>query len=353
MITNLTQELKNNKSQVIKLITVIFVAVLVHFIGWNKIIKTETFHAFNTVYNDFTVKIIQNIGSVLDKDIEYNSSIKTLTFKAKSSKLIMPVEAYRYFITSFVLLLLVPIKFWKASLNAIVFVLLFVAMRAATISLISLIYKNTIHHVLLVWLDPTIFIAMLMIGLYIINQNYILNKLYTNLNLRFSEIIKTSLNTLLLLLILLPPLPRVLFTYIHSDIMPGIVSFILYFSKIFLGWMGKSAEVSGRFITLENNWIDLEYPCIGIGVFTLAAILIFAIKGKILNKVIYLLFFALVYLLLNALRLSVLLLYINNTYHQIGLNKLELHNNATYFMYVVAFCGFWGYWVGVRNNNFK
>jgi exosortase/archaeosortase family protein len=232
-------------------------------------------------------------------------------------------------------------------------VLLFIALRAALISFILLIYKGTVHHVLLVWLDPTIFIAMLVIGLYIVKQNNILNRLYISLNFQFSEIITTSLSSLVLLLILLPPLPRVLFNYIHSDIMPGIVSYILYFSKIFLGWMGKTAEVSGRFITLENNWIDLEYPCLGLGIFTLIAILIFAIKGKILNKVIYLLFFALVYLLLNALRLSVLLLYINNTYHQIGLNKLELHNNATYFMYVVAFCGFWGYWVGVRNNNFK
>ncbi|MFZ4797020.1 MAG: hypothetical protein ACOYMA_05965, partial [Bacteroidia bacterium] len=290
------------------------------------------------------VKIVQDIGSVLDKDIEYQSSIKTLTFEGKSSKLIMPVESYRYFITSFVLLGLVPLKYWKASLNAIVFVLLFVAMRAAIISFILLIYKGTVHHVLLVWLDPTIFIAMLVIGLYIVKQNNILNRLYISLNFRFSEIITTSLSSLVLLLILLPPLPRVLFNYIHSDIMPGIVSFILYFSKIFLGWMGKKAEVSGRFIMLENNWIDLEYPCIGLGVFTLVTILIFTIKGKILNKVIYLFFFALVYLMLNALRLSVLLLYINNTYHQIGLNKIELHNNATYFMYLVAFGGFLGYW---------
>jgi|GEM_PF-3158217 len=342
MISNLIQELRNNKSQVIKLIAVVCVAVFV-LLGWNKIIKTESYHTFNVVYNDFTVKIVQNIGSVFDKDIEYNPTTKILNSESKSSKLIMPVESYRYFITGFIFLLLVPIKYWKESLNAILFVLLFVALRAALISFILLIYKGTVHHVLLVWLDPTIFIAMFVIGLYIINQNNILNKLYTNLNLRFSEILTTSLSTLLLLLLLLPPLPRVLFTYIHSDIMPGIVSFILYFSKIFLGWMGKTAEVSGRFITLENNWIDLEYPCLGLGVFTLVAILIFVIKGKILNKVIYLFFFALVYLMLNALRLSVLLLYINNTYHQIGLNKIELHNNATYFMYLVAFGGFLGY----------
>jgi exosortase/archaeosortase family protein len=129
--------------------------------------------------------------------------------------------------------------------------------------------------------------------------------------------------------------------------MPGIVSFILLISKFFIGLTGKSAEVSGRFIHLENNWIDLEYPCIGLGVFTLVAVLIFATKGNFKFKMIYLSGFAFVYLIFNALRLAVLLIYINNTYHEIGLNKLELHDNATYFMYVVAFAGFMGYWFGV------
>jgi exosortase/archaeosortase family protein len=344
MISNLIQELKNNKSQVIKLITVICVAVLVHFIGWNKIIRTETFHAFNTVYNEFTVKIIQNIGSISDKNIEYHPILHTLTTDGKLTKLIMPIDAYKYFLAGFVLLGLVPIKQWKSSLNAIVFVLLFVALRAAIISYILLVYKNMLPNVMLVWLDPTIFIPMLVLSLYIVQHNNILNKLYNALNLRFSEILSISLSTLLLLLIIIPPLPRVLFTYIHSDFMPGIVSFILYFSKLFLGLMGKTAEVSGRLIYLDSNWVDLEYPCIGIGVFTLVAVLIFSIRDKFSFKLIYLSAFAVIYMVINGLRLGVLLLYIHNTYHQIGLDKLLLHNYATYFMYVVAFAGFALYW---------
>jgi len=353
MISNLINELKINKLQVIKLFTVFFVAVLMLFVGWNKVIKTESYHTFNTVYNNFTIKIVQNIGSIFDKKIEYQTDTKILTSVGKTTKLIMPFDSYKYFFAGFILLGLVPIKQWKSSLNVVLFVLLFVALRASAITYILLVYKNMPPNVLLVWIDPTIFIAMLVLGLYIVQHNNMLNKIYKTLNLRFLEILSTSLSTLLILLILLPPLPRVLFTYIHSDIMPGIVSFILFFSKLFLGWMGKTAKVSGRIISFENNWIDLEYPCIGLGVFTLVAIFIFAIRGQMLNKVIYLFSFALIYLILNALRLSVLLLYINNTYHQIGLNKLELHNNATYFMYLVAFGGFFGYINGVNNHKYK
>jgi exosortase/archaeosortase family protein len=325
------------------MIAVLFVALLVLFVGWNKIVNTEKYHSFNLIYNNFTVKIVQSIGSISHKNIEFTSTSNILSTEGKQSKLIMPVGAYKYFLCGFILLALVPLKQWISSLSAIIYVLLFVALRAAVITYILLVYKNMLHNVLLVWLDPTIFIAMLTLGLYIVHHNEILNRLYQNLESRFSEVINTSLSTLLLLLILLPPLPRVVFTYLHADIMPGIVSFILNISKIFLDWMGKTAVVSGRFISLENNWIDLEYPCIGLGVFTIIAILIFAIRANFVNKVIYLSFFAIIYLVLNALRLSLLLLYINKTYHEIGLNKLELHNNATYFMYVMAFLGFLGY----------
>lgn len=340
MNSSLIQEIEKIRLQAIKLIVMLFVAVFVLFFCWNKIIKTDTFQTFNVVYDNFTVKVVKSFGTVLDKDIEYNEVTKIFTSDGKTSKLIMPVEAYKYYFTGFLLFLFVPLKFWKSSINLVLFVILFIALRAATISFISLIYKNTVHYVLLVWLDPTIFIAMLVLGLYIVKQNCLLNQFYTTLSMRFSEILMISLSKLLFLLILIPPLPRVLLTYIHSDIMPGIVSVILCFSKLFLGWMGKTAEVSGRFLMLENNWIDLEYPCVGLGVFTLIAILVFAIRGKMLNKVIFLFFFALAYVLLNALRLSVLLLYINNTYHQIGLNKVELHDKATYFMYLVAFVFF-------------
>ncbi len=147
------------------------------------------------------------------------------------------------------------------------------------------------------------------------------------------------------LLIVISPLPRVIFTYLHSDILPFIVNFILSVSKLFLGMLGRNAVIDGQLIYLESNWVDLEYPCIGIGVFTLVAVLIFSIRDKLSFKLIYLSAFALLYMIINGLRLGVLLLYIHNTYHEIGLDKLLLHNYATYFMYVMAFAGFALYWM--------
>lgn len=343
--SNTINSVRMDKKQIIRLIIVSFVSVLVLLFGWKIISDTELFKFIEEHYNRFTAKIVQCIGSLSNKNIDYNSDLKVFTFEKEISKLIMPVFAYRLLAAGFILLALVPLKKWKTSLSAIIFVMLFLSLRGALITYISLFYRNNIHEVLLVWLDPIIYVTLLVLGIYIIRNNALLNKIFNYFESEFSKSIFISLNTLFFLLIVIPPIPRVLFTYLHSEIMPSIVNFILFFSKQFLAIMGKTAEVSGRFIHLENNWIDLEYPCIGLGVFTLVATLVIATKGRLKIKLIYLSAFALIFLILNALRLSVLLLYINSTYQEIGLNKVELHNNATYFMYIVAFVGFliWGW----------
>jgi len=347
MNSNLIQIVKSEKQQLTKITVVFLLALFVLLFAWNQISNSDTYQSFNEVYTDFTVKIINGFAAISDVDIKYNAITQILSSGTKWNKLIMPVESYKYFFTAFVFLLLVPIKNWTSSVSIIVFTLLFVALRSAIISYIFLFHKGTLHNVLLVWIDPILFVPMLMLGLYIIQNSRFLNIIYAEIEKRLSESLTISLSKLLFLLIIIPPLPRVIFTYLHSDIMHGIISFILFFSKFFIDITGKTADVTGRFIHLDNNWIDLEYPCIGLGVFTLVAVLIFAIRGNFTKKILYLSIFAFIYLLLNALRLSVLLLYINKTYHEIGLNKLELHDNATYFMYVVAFAGFMGYWFGI------
>lgn len=344
MISNLIQLAINEKQHLIKLIVVFVIALFVLLEGWGKISNSAAYHTFNIVYSDFTVKIISSIAKVSDKAVEYNAETQLLSSGTKFTELRMPVEAYRYFVTGFILLLLVPIKQWISSVSAILFTLLFVALRAAIISYIFLFHYGDFHNVLLIWLDPVIFIPMLILGLYVVNNEKLLSLIYVELEKRFSEILNISLSSLLFLLIVLPPLPRVLFTYIHAEIMPSIVTFVLWFSKMFLAIMGRTAEIAGKNIYLDKNWVNLEYPCLGLGVFTLIAVLIFAVKADFKFKMIYLSVFALLYTLINSLRLSVLLLYINLTYETKGLNVVHLHDIATYFMYIVAFAGFWVYW---------
>lgn len=344
MVFNLIQLAINEKQQLVKSIVVLVVAIFVLMVGWNKISNSATYHSFNIAYSDFTVKIITSIAAVSDHDIEYNAETQLLSSGTKFTKLRMPVESYKYFVTGFILLLLVPIKHWISIMSAILFTLLFLALRAAIISYIFLFHYGTVHNVLLVWIDPVIFVPMLMLGLYIFQNAKFLSLIYKEVEKRFSEILNVSFSTLLFLLIIIPPVPRVLLTYIHSDIMPGIVSFILSISQFFMLLIGKTSDVTGSLIICGRSCISLEYPCLGLGVFSLVSVLILAIKGNLKHKIVYLIAFAIVYILLNALRLSALLLYLHQTAKEDLLDYVTLHDIVTYFMYIVAFAGFWVYW---------
>lgn len=336
---------KAERKQLILFLLILSFGFIVLFFGWDLIVGTEIYHLFNLVYNGFVAKIVINTGVVFGYPIIYDSHVGLLTCESAVSRLVMPVESYKYLFTGFLLFVLQNVKAWRSYTPVFIFVLLFVAIRAALISYIMLVYKGIIHSTLLVWLDPAIFIALYVLAMQFVNNNYFLHKLYIQLELRFSHILNISFAKLILLLIIIPPLPRVIFTYLHSDILPFIVNFILSISKFFLGLFGRNAIIDGQLIYLENNWVDLEYPCIGIGVFTLVAVLILSIRDKLSFKLIYLSVFAVIYMIINGVRLGVLLLYIFNTYHEIGLDKLLLHNYATYFMYVMAFAGFALYWM--------
>lgn len=341
MTSNIIDMFHKERPQIIKLFVLFSFTIFVLLWGWNQLVNSNLYHSFNTIFDSFVAKIVIAIGNVFNNNIVFNANNNALIATDKVWKLIMPVEGYMFFFIGFIFLALVPLKQWLSSLSAIVFVFLFIAIRAAIISYIMLIYKS---NVLLALFDPLLFVPMLVLVLYLVRNVRLLSHIYQYFEDRFSQILNVSLSMLLFLLIIVPPLPRVLFTYIHSDIMPGLVAFILYFSKLFLSLVGRTAEVSGKFIYLDINWINLEYPCLGLGVFTLISVLIFAVKAKFSYKLLYVMLFALVYSLLNSLRLSVLLLYINLTYTTKGLNELLLHDIATYFMYIVAFAGFWVFW---------
>jgi exosortase/archaeosortase family protein len=345
MTSRIINILKTERKQVILLLLLLLSGCLILFIGWGVLIRTEIYHFLNEFYNEFTAKIVINAGAIFDYRIIYESHSNLLMIDNVVSRLVMPVESYKYLFTGFLLLVLQNLKNWKSYLPVFIFIFLFIALRASLISYIMLVYKGNIHSTLLVWLDPAIFIALYVLVLQFIHNNYILRKFYLQLEKRFSEILNISFAKLILLLIIIPPLPRVIFAYLHSDILPAVVNFILSVSKFFLGLTGRNAVIDGQLLYLENNWVDLEYPCIGIGVFSLVAVLIFSIRDKFSFKLIYLSAFALIYMIMNGLRLAALLLYVHNTYHEIGLDKLLLHNYATYFMYIIAFAGFTVYWM--------
>jgi exosortase/archaeosortase family protein len=251
------------------------------------------------------------------------------------------VSSYRFYLAAFFLLFIVPVRDYKYSLLILASSLILIALRAASITIIQLVYPHDM--ILLLWIDPIIYIPMFAIILFVANRTPLLRALYNKINDKFSPLLIISLPQLVLLLLLLTPLPRVILNYLDKTIINGLVKMTLEISKALLNYFGYQTIVTSNFIFLGKFWLRLEQPCLGIGVVTIIWILINSVRGKWYNKFVFLTIFSILFVIMNSIRLSVLLVFIQNTYSS-GLNKIELHDSITYFMYLFAFISFLAYY---------
>jgi exosortase/archaeosortase family protein len=310
-------------------------------LGWQYLSQTFLYKSVDLAYTKFIGHLTLWLANIFGQYPTLEYPTYNLSFNEKVKSLAMPTGSYPFYIAAFLLLLVVPIRDYKYSFIIIVSSIFFIAFRAATISLIQLIYPQNM--ILLLWIDPLIYIPMFAIILFISNKNLIIKHLYTEIRALFIPILNVSLPTLILLLLLLTPIPRVILNYLNRDIIDGIITITLKISKIILGWFGYETVVTAKYLFLDKFWLRLEQPCLGIGVITIVWILVCSIKGQWQNKSIFLILFTLLFVLMNSIRLSVLLLAIKKTY-QTGLNKVELHDNITYAMYLFAFISFLVYY---------
>lgn len=303
-------------------------------ICWQFIIQTSFYQYIVNSYAKFAGLLTVLIANLMGKHITFEIPTFLLSFNGKFHSLTMPIAAYIFYFIGFTLLLIIPFKKYKYSLLLIVASLLFMALRAATISIIQLIYPQDM--ILLLWIDPLIYLPMYVIVLFVSKNNKIIKPLYDKTCALFSQLLIVSLPTLILLLLLVTPLPRIVLNYLDRNIIAGITTLTLEISKMLLKWCGHETVVTANFLFLGKFWLRLEQPCLGLGVITIVCLMVCFTKGYWLNKTIFLFAFSLLFIVMNSIRLSVLLLIIKHTYSK-GLNKVELHDNITYFTYLFAF----------------
>jgi exosortase/archaeosortase family protein len=352
VISNRFTYLQQNKRQLL-LLSFIFLLVCFGVICWQLLIQTSIYQYSIACFAKVTGRLTVLISNLLGQYPIFEPLTYHLSFNGKFHSLIMPTASYRFYFIGFLLLFVVPIKDYKYSLLLIVSSLAFIALRASAITIIQVIYPQDI--ILLLWIDPLIYIPMFAIILFVSNRNQIIKPLFDKVCSQFKPLLNVSLPILILLLLLVTPIPRVILNYLALNAIDELTTMTLKISKIVLGWFSYETVITTRFIFLGKFWLRLEQPCLGIGVVTLVWILVGCIKSKWLNKLIFLIFFSLLFVVMNSIRLSVLLIIIKKTYLT-GLNKMELHDNITYVMYLFAFVSFLIYYfwfqdIKWRKNN--
>ena len=332
-ITNSFAYIQQNKRQFL-LLSLVLLIVCIELLNWQYVTQTLAYKGLDLAYTNSTGQLSVWIANLLGQFPTFDYLTCHLSLNDNVKSLVMPTESYRFYLLGFILLLLVPIKEYKYSFLLLVTSLLFIALRAASISIIQLIYPQDM--ILLLWIDPLIYIPMFVIILFVSEKNQLIKPLYDRICALFKPLLIVSLPTLILILLLVTPIPRVVLNYLDRGIIDGLTTMTLEISKIMLRWFGYETVVATKFIFLGKFWLQLEQPCLGIGVATIVWIMIVLIKSHWLNKAIFLIIFSLLFVIMNSIRLSVLLLVIKRTYLT-GINKVELHDNITYFIYLFAF----------------
>lgn len=341
--------LKQNKQQLLLLLFALFL-VCIHFLCWSSLASTTLYNSLFGGYTKITGQLTVFIISLLGDSAVFDPATLLLRSNSKTTLLVMPVAAYKFYFAAFFLLIAIPPKDQKYAFLLLVCSVLFIALRAASISIIHLLFSQ--KKILLLWIDPLIYLPMIALLLLVANKNALVNKAYNRINKRFAPLLIISLPQLILLLIILTPLPRLILNFPDKSIIHGLINITLEISQSLLNNLGYKTIITSNFIFLEKFWLRLEQPCLGIGVVSIIWILVCCIKGSWLNKFIFLSVFSLLFVVMNSVRLSFLLVYIQNTYHQ-GLNKVELHDNITYFMYLFAFSSFLLYYFWFQDLNLK
>lgn len=329
-----------NKKQLYVPCFVLVLSMFFYFFLWDYFAASAFFEFFVNLFRQLTGKLTIFISELLGQKALFDIKTGTIISTEKQVNIVLPTGAYQFYTILLFFYLLVPIKKIKTVFSIILFTVFFISFRASVITTINLFYNHQVHNILLLWIDPLIYIPMLMSVAFIIKENNLLHQLYTRLNGLFKPIVSVSLFSIILLMIFIPPLPRVLLTYLGGNLLDSIVTFTLKGSQAILLWFDYNTEISTKFITFNDSIIQLEYPCLGLGVVTIITIFVMVLKANRVNKIAFLFLFIFLFSFTNSLRLAVTLLYMDKASGGADFDRAQTHDYITYFMYMVAFLSF-------------
>ena len=329
--------LKNHRQQLFLFLFVLFLVLLIEFIGWRYIIQSNGYDIFQHAFSEITGFLSVGFSQILGYHTTYESIGSLFILSTRRIHPIIPIDAFKFYFIAFLCLILVP----KKNVSNIVYVLItivFLIIRATIISTIKLLYFNQVHNILLLLLEPMIFLPMFFIVLYILKNNSMLRILYDKINQGFNHTLSIKFTTMIILVILITPLPRVFLTYMNGGILEFITNQTLILSRLILhAFNYANVNILGKTIYLDNYWIQLENPCLGIGIFTVIAILIFSVKSVWVNKLIFFILLFPALTVVNALRIALLLMYFKHNFGFGYINLRELHDTSSNIIYLVAF----------------
>lgn len=318
---------------VIKVILLLFIVVA----GKSWIISSEIYDSVLSQYAQLLGNSTSALLNWLGYESSYLSTHDRLTLDGYEKFGLQSSLAVRYYF--YVAIILIP--FTQQPFRAILLVagasaLLFLvsAVRYTGLALMS---EQSAHFVVAFSTISRYFLLWMAVRYRIVNHQQ-LKKWLHNADQQFRQRFQLSLPVFVLVLITTSSWMSI----IDRTLITPDSQFVHYFSSLILAitnWLVQLAHfqptVSGYYIWIENVWVYLGSPCLGVGSMILFASLIGLIRSKLLNKLIYISSGLALLVVLNSARIAYILIHIykNGKYT----HNIEVHDLSNYFFYAIVF----------------
>jgi len=173
---------------------------------------------------------------------------------------------------------------------------------------------------------------------YKIKINAQLYQIYLKVADFLKEKLVLSLLTFVILLIYVTPVSSVIEELSYSSLeswFDAFTSLLLNISANFLELLNYQPRIVDKMIYIDNFWVYLGRPCLGIGLMLTFLFIILNIKSRLSNRLLFVLLGYIIIILMNAVRISFVLLHLVK--HGDYKLTLSVHDLSDYFFYVVVF----------------
>ncbi len=308
-----------------------FVAMLFLLAGGNQTVKQ--LFGYHQFFDGFAAAVAESTAFFLrltGLQIEYVTSSKAYHVGTPILLAMNTTFALRYFVFAFVILMLLPGNILKS---------FFFFLFSAALLFGALVFRNffeilyygdRIQAISQLGVVARPIVVMLALAFKYKNST-LLQGIYIKLNVSFRNRFLVSIYPFVFVIAIAEPLARV-FEVFNLDF---IASAIQHQTQMLASFMGEHTYISSRYIYLEQFWVYVGDPCLGIGVSMIFAFLIATLRGQTLNKLIFIAIGLYTLLLMNAVRVWYILLDLRTL--QSAAIGYDAHEMSNYFFYIVVF----------------
>jgi exosortase/archaeosortase family protein len=321
---------KQDKMLFYSVLSFVVIGLVFLFGGLNLIKITSAYDTFFNFYVNAVGRLSSFLITVFSESAVYLPDSWSISIKGGESINIYTNFALRYNIFLLAILILLPGKRIQSALYFIAAVLFIWLLMGIKCAIEVSYYKQTAA---LLGESFLVFRSLLIYLLFVfkIRNNPTFLSFYRQINERMKSRLNYSIFTFLLVLIVLLPVSR----FFELIDLSWLTNTIIGISQAINSLMGYATQVYDRYIILGKNWVYLGDPCLGIGVLLIFSYLILSIKSRFINQVIYVFFGIIFMIIMNAVRVSYLLIHIYKTgYYDY---ETDPHALSNYFFYSIVF----------------